>query len=261
MSRRPTPHRFAPSLRRLADDLDLPHEVRVEILAEVARDLEGLYRAARRRGLAEGQAMRYAEARAVPSPEAAARLARLHATAYRRFLRRFTRRGARRLEAAGIGALSLLVLGFGAAVAWRSGLLPGAGPGLWVVAALGAAVAVESLRAAHRLWIRREPPVGPRSGVALFTFGAASLCLAVTVALLGLGATAEAAAARALPPAEVAGRLGRQALLVTAGLSVTFAAWAMGSLFTARAQAMRRAELEYLIAGRDAPATNPEEEP
>lgn len=74
---------FAPALRRIADELDLPRRTRAAILLEMAADLEAVYEHHRRQGLPEEEAARRAEETVLASSEVIRRLGRLHRIPWR----------------------------------------------------------------------------------------------------------------------------------------------------------------------------------
>jgi len=70
--------RFAPALRSVARELDLPPNVKAAVLLEMAGDLEAAFEHHRGLGIAEGEAERLAEEAVVGSTEVVRRLVRLH---------------------------------------------------------------------------------------------------------------------------------------------------------------------------------------
>jgi hypothetical protein len=140
--------RFAPALRRVARELDLPRPTRAAILTELAADLESVYEHHLERGAAEAEAARRAEERVLGSPEMARRLSRVHRSSWREWSEEMGGR-----LTGGLDLLLLLggvvpVLLFAAAVAvqgvWPGGGSPGAsaGPLRWIVLAVATAQAV-----------------------------------------------------------------------------------------------------------------------
>lgn len=75
--------RFAPALRRVAGELDLPRRARTAILLEMASDLEAVYEHHRGRGVPEEEAARRAEESVLASSEVIRRLGRLHRSPWR----------------------------------------------------------------------------------------------------------------------------------------------------------------------------------
>lgn len=75
--------RFAPALRRIAAELDLPRGARTELLLEMAADLDATYEHHRARGLSEDESARRAEATVLGSSEVIRRLGRLHVSPWR----------------------------------------------------------------------------------------------------------------------------------------------------------------------------------
>lgn len=74
---------FAPALRRVAGELDLPHRARTAVLLEMAADLEAVYEHHRSRGVPEQEAARRAEETVLASSEVIRRLGRLHRSPWR----------------------------------------------------------------------------------------------------------------------------------------------------------------------------------
>lgn len=75
--------RFAPALRKLARELDLPAGVRGAILMEMAADLEAVFEHHRGQGLDEAEAQRRAEEMLLGAPGLGSRLGRVHRHAAR----------------------------------------------------------------------------------------------------------------------------------------------------------------------------------
>jgi hypothetical protein len=104
--------RFADTLRRLNDKLDLPQPVRSRILLEIDSDLNALYQHFRDSGLSEETARRQAVEHCDLSDEALAELVDVHTSWFRRFLDRFSVQAQTRWER----AFLILLLVFVAAV-------------------------------------------------------------------------------------------------------------------------------------------------
>jgi hypothetical protein len=75
--------RFAPALRRVARELDVPPSVRAAILLEMAADLEALYEQHRKDGAGEEEAARRAEELVLGSADVVRRLGRIHRSSWR----------------------------------------------------------------------------------------------------------------------------------------------------------------------------------
>lgn len=148
--------RFGRVLRRAERRLEGPEPGRSRILAEMAGDLEDLYRAYRDRGLEEAEARRRAEEWIAPSPGALASLRAVHLPFFDRLLDRLA--GSRRghIELALVALASLLAVGLGVLGALRSGALSPSSPGLWIVAGLLAAGLGLGLRQGYALFVRGD---------------------------------------------------------------------------------------------------------
>jgi hypothetical protein len=121
--------RFAPALRRVARELDLPRPARAAILIELAADLESVYAHHRERGAGEAEAARVAEERVLGSAEMVARLSRLHRSSWQEWSEEVGGRLTGGLDLALLMGGVVPVLLFGAAVATH---------GLWTGAASAA---------------------------------------------------------------------------------------------------------------------------
>lgn len=75
--------RFAPALRRVARELDLPPSLRAAIILEMAADLDAIYEHHRRDGLGKEEARLRAEETVLGSPEMVRRLGQLHRGSWR----------------------------------------------------------------------------------------------------------------------------------------------------------------------------------
>ena len=133
-------NRFAPALRRVARELDLPKSVRAEILLEMAADLDAAYEHHRRLGAGDGEAARRAEEAVLGSSEVVRRLSRLHHASWQGWLDGIGSRltGGADLLLLLMGVLPMLVLA--AAVAART-LTTAAGVLAWILLAVGALIA------------------------------------------------------------------------------------------------------------------------
>jgi hypothetical protein len=82
--------RFSEVLRRSAARLDLPQPIRSHVLLEMAADLEDMFAAYRQRGLSENEAEFKVMERFDASDDALRELTRLHSSAFRRWMDRFS---------------------------------------------------------------------------------------------------------------------------------------------------------------------------
>ncbi len=141
--------RFAPALREVARELDLPPPVKAAVLLEMASDLEAVFDHHRARGIAEKEADRMAREAVLGSSEVVRRLVRLHRQAWAGWSERIGHRlgGGADLWLLGLAVVPMFVLAGAAAI--RTLALPG-NPLVWPLVALalgvGALVAVEARR-------------------------------------------------------------------------------------------------------------------
>jgi hypothetical protein len=134
-----TMSRFAPALRRVARELDLPRAVRAAILLEMAADLDAVYDHHRRAGVDEEEAARRAEETVLGSSEVIRRLGRLHRGSWRDWSESVGSRlaGGIDLVLLLVGVLPMLVL---AAVVTAGALSTPMSPLLWLLVAVGLAI-------------------------------------------------------------------------------------------------------------------------
>lgn len=249
--------RFVRVLRQVDRRLRAPEPGRSRILVEMAHDLEDLYRSYRERGLSEAEARREAEKWLAPSPAALASLQTVHRPAFDRLLDRLgaTTRG--RVELFLVTIVSLLAVGGGVLGVLRSGALSAFSPGLWLVAALGAAGLGVGLSQGYALFVRGER-LAPGWRRRLGRVPAAAAATAMAGLLAGVArlsvtlAPPEAAISAALW-AQVATASGVAAL----GLSASLLLALLWLLLRARATVVVRArdELRRTVGRLDANGT------
>ena len=128
--------RFAPALRRVARELELPPPVRAAILLEMAADLEAIFEEHRRRGATEEEAARRAEQTVLGSSEMIRRLGRVHQRSWRGWSERV---GARLSHGVDLMLLILAVLPMlaGAAVVAARMVATSGGVLVWMLIVLG----------------------------------------------------------------------------------------------------------------------------
>ena len=132
--------RFAPALRRLARELEMPSGARSAFLLEVASDLDAVFEHHRARGASEGEAMRRAEEAVLGSSEVLRRVSRLHQGPWRGVADAIAERvagGIERILLVG-GVLPAALLGVGVA-GWA--LRAGESGVVWGLLAVGAGMA------------------------------------------------------------------------------------------------------------------------
>lgn len=141
--------RFAPGLRRVARELDLPRRARSTLLLEMAADLEAVFEHHRTRGLSEAEAARRAEETVLGSSEVIRRLGHLHASPWRSWSEEVGARltGGLDLILLATGVLPVVALAGGVSV-WA--MAAGPAPAVWAILGLGvlmaAIVATEAVR-------------------------------------------------------------------------------------------------------------------
>lgn len=128
--------RFAPALRRVGRELDVPRRARRVLLLEMAADLEAVFEHHRSRGLSEADAAQRAEETVLGSSEVIRRLGRLHASPWHGWSEEVGSRLTGGVDGVLLvaGVLPVVALG-GAVSAWA---LAGAGtPLTWAVVVIG----------------------------------------------------------------------------------------------------------------------------
>lgn len=197
--------RFAPALRRVARELDLPRRTRTALLLEMAADLEAVYEHHRSRGLGEADAARRAEETVLGSSEVIRRLGRLHASPWRSWSEEVGARltGGLDLVLLATGVLPVVALAGGVAV-WAMAADPA--PAVWAILGIGVVMTALVATETVRLLGGRAPR--PRSLPTILVLAA----LAPAVGLLALTVGLHRAA-RDFPASAVAVSAGGQAEL------------------------------------------------
>jgi len=250
-------HRFAPALRRVARELDLPGSVRARILQEMAADLDAVYAHHRARGVEAAEAQQRAEESVLGNADVVRRLARLH----RHSWRVWSESMANRLSG-GVDLLMLL-LGVGPVLAAAAVLsvrtAAGSGGTLaWVTSAVGmllvVALCVSIMRAA------RHRDVSSALLESLVVACTASFAVGILAVAFGLQATAAALASGPLTPPDAAAlsaRVMRYGTLAAIGLLLTIAALFAWFLLLGRQAARLAREVDALLGGADLPEPRP----
>ncbi len=251
--------RFAPALRRVAAELDLPRGPRAAVRAGMAGDLEAIYERERRQGAAEDAAARKAEELVLGTSEVIRRLGRIHARPWRSWS-----------EAVGSGLtggvdLLLLVVGVlpmaamsGAAAAVV--LARGAGPAAWGLGAIG--VVITGLIAKDSVRLARGAPVRSSGlslllGLSILAPVAGLLVLAVgghqTALALSATASATASASAGADPEAVwmaaVGGLAAAGSTFLFGLLLGIAGSLAWFILLSRSSARVVREVEAMLAG------------
>lgn len=240
--------RFAPALRELARELDLPRGARDAIVRELAADLEALYAHHRQRGVDERAAQRMAEDAVLGSAEVVRRLARLHRHTWRGWSESL---GA---QLAGGAPLVMLLLGVvpmlaAAAVLAAQAQMTTGGPIVWGMAAVGLVMVVTIGRSAVLLLARSD--ASARVLALLPVLAAMAGALGVLAASLGLHATlsALASAPGAVPGALLAERLGGAFSVAATGVLLAIAGGFAWFVLLGRMAAQVAREVDALLGG------------
>lgn len=251
--------RFAPALRRVARELDVPRPIRSALLLEMAADLEAVFEHHRSRGLSDADAASRAEETVLGSSEVIRRLSRLHRNPWRGWPEAVGARlgGAPALALMAAGVLPVVALA-GAVAAWS--LSGGMSPLAWVVVGVGALMSGVAGREAARLARGRPIRSGRLPALLVLSALAAALgvlALALAVHSVGLEVAGSAGAGQAVLAARVA-RDGAT-LLLGLLLGITgIVAW-----FVLLSREARRAsrELDALLMGGAPDTPAPGREP
>lgn len=244
-------NRFAPVLRRISRELDLPAPIRSRVILEMASDLEALYAHYRERGLSEEEAARRAEEKVLASPEALHQLVTVHSTGYAALFARVAGRLQHGLALLLLlaGALPLVALGLVALVPQI--LAARTSPFVWTLALAGAAIAALTLLKLYQLMLRKEEDIERRHRGLFFLFFLALFTPAL--GLLGYLSSVYALAqrlARGTPPEQVvvAEWIARESALFGVSILLGIGAGLAWFLFARRVAALERAESAHLLA-------------
>ena len=233
--------RFDRVLRRAERRLEAPEPERSRILAELAGDLEALYATYRERGLEDEEARRRAVEWLAPSSEAVDRLRTVHTPWIERLLRRLGSSARGRVEIAAVGLFSLAAACAGVAAVIRAGLLPAASPGVWAVAAVGAAGLGTAAARGYRLFVRGDAASpGVTHGLGVVPIAAAGAALAGLLSA-GLRVTTGAAAAGKTAAGVPWSEITVGSAVATLGLSVALILALAWLVLRLRGDAVRRA--------------------
>lgn len=244
-------NRFAPALRRLAGELDLPAGVRAAILLELAADLEAVYEHHLGRGAGEAEAARRAEEMVLGSPDLARRLGRVHRNAWQTWPHRVAAPG-------GVDVLLLLaavlpMVAVSAAVGVR-GAAVSAGPFIWPLLAAGAVLALVTSVEAGRLL--GGLPARPRTLTALPVIAFTAFALGLLAFALDARAMATAFAAGVTDPAAMVAqveRFGRGGAVFLVGLHLAGAGVLSWFILVQRAAVRAVREVDAMLAPDGSP--------
>jgi hypothetical protein len=246
-------NRFAPALRRVAAELDLPAGERAPILLEMAADLETVYAHHRARGCDEAEAVRRAEEAVLGSSEVVRRLAQLHRRRWRSWSESV---GNRLSRGTGLALLLLalvpilLVVG---AVAAR--VLAGSG-NIFTVLLIGVGLTIAGLATTEARRFRRGRPERALPTLLLLSGTAPVLgLLASVLGLYTLSMELAGGAATAHTQAALAARLAHDAAVLATGLLLGLAGAFAWFVLVGRASARAAREIEALLEA--GPAVRP----
>lgn len=175
--------RFAPALRRVARELDVPRRVRTALLLEMAADLEAMFEHHRSRGLSEGEAARRAEETVLGSAEVIRRLGHLHASPWRSWSEEVGARLTTGLDLVllATGVLPVVALAGGVSV-WAMA----ADPAPAVLAILGVGVLMAAIVAAETVRLLRDRPSRRRGLPTLLVLAALAPAMGLLALVVGL---------------------------------------------------------------------------
>lgn len=240
-------NRFAPALRRVARDLDLPRSVRAAILLEMAADLEAMYDHHRQRGASDDEAVRRAEEAVLGSSEVVRRLGRLHHGSWRGWSEDLGSR------LSGGADLLLLLVGvvpmFGLAGAVSARVLAySVSPLVWVLIAVGLCIA-----GIIAMEIRRLVGGGrgrPRGLPLILVLSALAPAIGMLALALGIHSTSMSLTA-GIPHAStqiaLAAQLGRDGVLLLIGLLLGIAGALSWFVLLNRASLRAEREVDALL--------------
>jgi uncharacterized membrane protein len=149
-------NRFSAILRRTAARLDLPQPIKSRVLLEMAADLEDLFDAYRQRGLGEDEAERKVTERFDASDDALSELARLHRSAFRRWMDRFSAQAQTVWERMMLGVILLFVAVMTGRSLASTTFFRNASVFVWPAIVVGIAVVGIFLGKAYQLYIKKD---------------------------------------------------------------------------------------------------------
>jgi hypothetical protein len=239
-------NRFAPALRRLARQLDLPAAVRAAIVLEMAADLETVYEHHLRQGVGEAEAERRAEEMVLGSSEVAGRLERVHRDSWHGWPHRLAAPG--RVDLLLLVAAVLPVAAISGAVGLRTAAVS-AGPIVWPLVAVGVVLvvvtAVETGRMLGGRYARAQAlPLLPALAAVAFALG----LLAFVVEARAMAHAFAAGATDAVAMAVHIERLGKGGALFLVGLHLGVAGALSWFILVQRAAGRAVREVDALLA-------------
>jgi len=242
--------RFARILQSTAERLDIPQPSKANVLLELAADLEDLFLYYKNQGHDDATAMRMAEERLHANDDVLRQLARVHASAFQRWVERFsdrTRSAGERILLLVVVLFSLIF--FGAQLSGTP-LLRDAGPYIWPVAAIAAAGFALALAKLYQLYVKKDHHVRRlRNGLPELLFLAlAGSFVGLFGVVHGLWAATFGAAMERGDPAILFHRwLFESVATLIVGLLVTIAASLAWFLILNKVLRIERAEASQLV--------------
>jgi hypothetical protein len=240
--------RFAPALRRVAQELDVPPSVRVAILLEMAADLEALYERHRHEGAGEEDAVRRAEEMVLGSADVVRRLGRIHAGSWRAWSEGIGERLGRGADLALLVVAVAPVLLVSAVIALRA-LATSAEPLAWPLILL--AVAITTAIA----WEVGRSVGGGRGGTAglpsLLVLASLAPAFGTLAAALSVRSVAHSLVSPGVPvlDAEMLTRFGTAGALLLAGLLLGIAAALTWFVLLNRAGTEAARQVDRILGG------------
>jgi hypothetical protein len=214
--------RFTGLLTRAAGKLEIPQPARSRVLLELAGDLNDLYEHYRGEGLDEAEAARKVEERFEVSDEVLSQLVRLHHSAFRRWIDRFSEQAQARWERTVLAAVVLFVAVVSATQLVSSAFFREASGFVWVVAAIAVVAIALSLAKSYQLFVKKDHrPDQLRRGLpALLFLGCASCFTGIFGSVAGMYVTMARIAAGSERPGEqsIDGLLGSSATMIASFL-------------------------------------------
>lgn len=208
--------RFAPALRRVARELDLPRRTRSTLLLEMAADLEAVFEHHRSRGLSEAEAARRAEETVLASSEVIRRLGLLHESSWRGWAEDVGARLAGGLDLLLLvtGVLPVVALAGGVSV-WALAADPA--PAVWAILLIG--VLMTAVVATETVGLLRGRPFRRHGLPTLLVLTALAPALGLLALVLGVHR-----AARDLPSASASAAAAAPAVASAPGVQAELAA-------------------------------------
>jgi hypothetical protein len=240
--------RFAPALRRVARELDVPPSLRAAILREMAADLEALYERHRQEGAGEEDAVRRAEEMVLGSADVVRRLGRIHAGSWRAWSEGIGERLGQGADLALLAVAVAPVLLVSTVIALRA-LATSAEPLAWPLIFLAVAIT------AAIAWEVGRTVGGRRGGTAglpaLLVLAALAPAFGMLAAALSVRSVAHGLVGPGVPllDAEMLTRIGTAGALLLAGLLLGIAAALTWFVLLNRAGTEAARQVDRILGG------------